>query len=225
MKICKVCKIEFKNTQGRSLLCSQSCSVKNTSRIKRDYYERNKQEVIDAATRFRLANPSKYKESQRKTRFKDVEKTKKDSRDYYYKNRTILLKRQQLASKTDHRKQYMKDYANNPEKKEALKADRFKYKTRNPIIAKKGHLKRKFGLSLEDYERMLSEQDGACKICRKIETRMNNKKNTIATLAVDHCHKTGAIRGLLCFKCNAAIGMLSDCVKTLQAAIDYLNVN
>lgn len=195
MKICKVCKIEFEGSHGKSQVCGEVCLAQNIKRIKRDYYDRNKQEVIDAATRFRLANPSKNKESQRKNRLKDVEKTKKNSRDYYYKNRPILLKRQQLANKTDHRKQYMKDYANNPEKKEALKADRFKYRTRNPVIAKKGHLKRKFGLSLGDYERMLSEQDGACKICRKIETRMNKKRNTVDALAVDHCHKTGAIRG------------------------------
>jgi hypothetical protein len=60
---------------------------------------------------------------------------------------------------------------------------------------RKGHLKRKFGMTLDDYERMLKAQGGVCAICG--EARPEER-----TLHVDHDHETGAIRGLLCFRCN-----------------------
>lgn len=57
---------------------------------------------------------------------------------------------------------------------------------------------------------MLDFQDGKCGVCRKPE---NGK-----ALAVDHCHETGRVRGLLCSKCNTAIGLLKDSRELLQRA-------
>src|SRR5712691_2192430 len=74
-------------------------------------------------------------------------------------------------------------------------------------------LKRKYGISLEDYERLLALQNGACAICRRKSDRM---------LCVDHCHKTGRVRGLLCHKCNAGLGCYDDDPSFMRAAAAYL---
>jgi hypothetical protein len=80
--------------------------------------------------------------------------------------------------------------------------------------------KTKYGISYHDYQALLNAQNGVCAICKKPETKMI--KNSIATLAVDHDHETGAIRGLLCYACNLGLGNFKDSPENLSNAIDYL---
>jgi len=80
------------------------------------------------------------------------------------------------------------------------------------------HMKRAYGLDFKDYEKMLEAQNGVCAICSSPPP--NNRKTR---LAIDHCHKTGKVRGLLCDKCNRSIGLLKDDVNILTKAIEYLN--
>jgi len=79
-------------------------------------------------------------------------------------------------------------------------------------------LKRPYGISLEEYEEMLKVQDSKCAICGTFNT---GKKGTW-NLCVDHDHKTGKIRALLCNKCNRGIGLLQDSIPLLKKAIKYL---
>jgi hypothetical protein len=65
------------------------------------------------------------------------------------------------------------------------------------------------------YTKMYADQGGVCAVCGKVNP-------DDSSLAVDHCHETGKIRGLLCSKCNSGIGMLGDNIEGLQAALDYL---
>jgi hypothetical protein len=74
-----------------------------------------------------------------------------------------------------------------------------KFKTHNPEYSRTYRLNRFFGLSLEDYDNLLSKQGGGCAVCGK--TPEQEKKS----LAVDHDHKTGEIFGLLCYRCNHGI--------------------
>ena len=76
------------------------------------------------------------------------------------------------------------------------------------------NLKSKYNLSLKDYERLLSKQNNECFLCKKLP--MDKK------LVVDHCHKTGKIRGLLCSSCNRGLGLLQDSPKILLKAYNYL---
>jgi hypothetical protein len=76
------------------------------------------------------------------------------------------------------------------------------------------NLKKKYGITIDDYENMLREQKNKCAICKKIPKDFKYK------FGVDHNHKTGKIRGLLCTKCNTAIGKL-DSKKLLRSAIRY----
>lgn len=74
----------------------------------------------------------------------------------------------------------------------------------------------KFGLSAVQYELMLNKQGHSCAICKK--TAKENGKR----LCVDHCHKSGRVRGLLCSKCNKAMGALGDSVESMRVVIAYL---
>lgn len=78
-----------------------------------------------------------------------------------------------------------------------------------------GHLRRSFGITLEVYEMLLKAQCGVCAICGK--TCKTGKR-----LGVDHDHETGAIRGLLCLRCDTALGQVDDNIDTLKKMIAYL---
>lgn len=77
-------------------------------------------------------------------------------------------------------------------------------------------MKSNYGITLEDYNKMLAMQSGVCMICGQEES--NGKR-----LAIDHDHKTGAVRGLLCNHCNIGLGKFFDDPSLLTAAINYLN--
>lgn len=81
-------------------------------------------------------------------------------------------------------------------------------------------LRRDFGITLAEYDAMFEAQDGLCAICQQPETC--TYKGTLKRLAVDHCHTTGQVRGLLCRQCNTALGSFGDDVELLMRAINYL---
>lgn len=83
-------------------------------------------------------------------------------------------------------------------------------------------LRETYGITVEDYDRMLAEQNGVCAICRQDEPTAHGRTGTRFRLSVDHDHETGRVRGLLCQKCNRAIGLLNDDPDRLAAAIAYL---
>lgn len=83
-------------------------------------------------------------------------------------------------------------------------------------------LPRQYGITAEDFDRMLAQQSGVCAICGSDEPNAHGRTGRKFRLSVDHCHSTGRVRGLLCQRCNRAIGLLGDDVGLLQAAIDYL---
>jgi hypothetical protein len=78
--------------------------------------------------------------------------------------------------------------------------------------AKAGELKRLYGLSLQDYENLKDSQNGLCAICFEKPKRWH----------LDHCHSTGAVRGLLCQPCNHALGLFKDSPERIRRAASYL---
>jgi hypothetical protein len=112
-----------------------------------------------------------------------------------------------------------KDYINNKEKY----AERSKRFYKNNIDQRRNYrLKKLYGITLEQYNKMLSEQNNKCKICNNFETAFSKQSNKIKDLSVDHCHNTGIVRGLLCSKCNCLIGYSLESIELLQEAINYL---
>jgi hypothetical protein len=78
------------------------------------------------------------------------------------------------------------------------------------------HYKNTFGITLEEYNTMFIEQKGLCLGCYK------HQSDCQRALHVDHDHKTGKIRGLLCHECNSALGYIKDSPTTLRRLADYI---
>jgi protein-arginine kinase activator protein McsA len=91
-------------------------------------------------------------------------------------------------------REYVKDRDNNASKQFARRA-------------------KKYGLTVDELLDMIDGAENKCKIC---------KRNPVQWLVVDHCHKTNIVRGLLCEKCNQALGLLDDNPEYLESAIKYL---
>lgn len=98
-------------------------------------------------------------------------------------------------------------------------AMRSKCKPCNEFVKYKAFIKRTYGITYEDYTKMLEEQHFGCAICK---SSINNNSRTSGKLFVDHCHDSKEVRGLLCSKCNHALGLFNDDVNLLANAISYL---
>ncbi|WP_461056554.1 endonuclease VII domain-containing protein [Streptomyces pseudoechinosporeus] len=87
-------------------------------------------------------------------------------------------------------------------------------KTCRAAAAPAGHLRRKCGITEAERDEMIASQMGLCVICLKAPA-----------VQVDHCHKTGRVRGVLCFNCNSGLGLLRDDPEAMNRAADYLEGN
>ena len=107
------------------------------------------------------------------------------------------------------------------------------FKSKNPEYFKNHHaqrrldgknlktmLKREYGITIEEYKKIRIDQNDLCAICESAE---GGWKANGAKLVVDHCHKSGKIRGLLCPSCNRGLGQFEDDPKRLKKAIHYLS--
>lgn len=135
---------------------------------------------------------------------------------------------QKLKRDTDHlercrinaneRRERLKNDPSFIEERRASEARRYqKHRSKRLRVARDVALKRKYGISLSEYESMAESQNGRCAICDSLP----DKKG----LAVDHCHDSGRVRGLLCNKCNAALGFFRDDPERVGAAMAYLRRN
>lgn len=150
----------------------------------------NKMTSKEYQAKWRRDNPEKFKSYTKKYREKNREKLKQVQKDYY---------------------------ENNPEKKKEIKKKRNNYKRNNPEKMRGHHLRREYNISLEDYSKLLQEQQSRCAICEIHTTDIGR-----ANLDVDHCHSTGKIRGLLCPNCNKALGLLKDNIEIVNSMMKYL---
>lgn len=155
------------------------------------------------------------------------ERRRKQWREHYYRHKDEILSKKKAAYDADPeaaREQQRKTYAANAEAKrrnkmryveanrEALNARR---RAKRAAAAERplDHVK-KFGLTKEQYLQMHKAQGGTCAICKQEEIGRR--------LAVDHCHTSGKVRGLLCAGCNTALGQMNDDPTLLRRAMEYL---
>ena len=191
MKLCKFCNKSFTSVENARLYCSKRCKL--------EYVKRRN------SIRWRLRHPL----------------------------RTCKACGQVLSSNAKTyccvectpafigRLEYAKDYHQKHKKERAKKAKEKWGTSKYKQCAKNSALKRKYGITLIEYHKMLEEQKGVCKICGKPSTA-KDRYGGVKKLHVDHNHKTGEIRGLLCVKCNQAIGLFGESKEVLQNAIFYL---
>ena len=156
--------------------------------------------------------------------------TKEYRHAYYVANKERISKQnranepkykaQKAAYAKAHKEQaglsYAKWFAMNPKKRNEWatrwqKNNREKYKG----IKRKAMLKANYGIAPEQFDAMAASQGFACAICKIVPNK---------TLHVDHDHKTGRVRGLLCAQCNSAIGLLKENTEFLARAISYLSI-
>lgn len=117
--------------------------------------------------------------------------------------------------KTCSHERRLKRFADHPELKEIA---RKKSQARDKANCERNYYKyilKQYGLTKDDYQILVRRSSGLCEICR-------NPPVSRVRLAIDHDHETGKVRGLLCDKCNTAIGKLGDSTGSLFSAIDYL---
>lgn len=134
----------------------------------------------------------------------DVSERNRKAREYYalHRDRKIAITRAWQAR--------------NPEKTKAIIAKWGK------AFGRRARLKREYGISESDYDRMLDEQHGVCAICELPETRLSRHTERPMRLAIDHSHETGEIRGLLCHRCNTILGSTYDNPVLLMRLAKYL---
>jgi hypothetical protein len=99
----------------------------------------------------------------------------------------------------------------NARKREIYATEEFKAQQR------KRYYKKRYGITIEQYEKMLKAQNGVCAICGE-----NNNHKTQRHLHIDHNHQTGKVRGLLCIRCNTIIGNSKENTEILKKAIEYI---
>lgn len=134
------------------------------------------------------------------------------------KVKTRTNERQQVIRKTSEAKAKRWEYEHRPgvvaRRKEYINTPKITLSRRN------SNFKTKYGISLEQYRTMFAGQNGVCSICGLPEKRIS--RGNLTRLSVDHCHDTNKVRGLLCNRCNTAIGCFGDNIDIMASAISYL---
>lgn len=95
------------------------------------------------------------------------------------------------------------------------------YRATRPEKIKDRDLRKRYGITIDDWQRIYDEQGGVCKICGQPETKIDRRQGVVRSLSVDHCHETNKVRGLLCSDCNTAIGLFKHSEFLLIKAIGY----
>ena len=103
----------------------------------------------------------------------------------------------------------------NPEKTKEY-SRRYRLSGKGKVVNRRYNL-RKFGLTIKDYDAILDQQGGGCAACGS-----KNHDGRGNRLAVDHDHETNTVRGLLCVKCNRALGLVNDDPQILRALAEYM---
>jgi hypothetical protein len=175
---------------------------------------------VEANKDKRKTSCQKYRETHRDEmksyRESNKEKIKQHDHAYYMANKDKL--QQQAKEYREKNKDKLKEarrlkHAENKDKINELARLR-----RTPEKNKRIALKSMYGLTLEQYNSMLNKNNGKCPICGvEFEKGRNGKQP-----CVDHCHKTGKVRGIICSKCNAGIGNLNDNIQRIRKAADWL---
>jgi len=156
----------------------------------RDYYQQNKEKL-----RARREEKISCMTKEELALFKEKEKEK--NRNNYQKNKSRILE-----TKKRNREKFREEY--NFKRREQRKS----------ALEKPTLYLKKYGITKEDFDKMLEIQQGVCAICSNQE---RGKR-----LSVDHCHKTGKVRGLLCSSCNTSLGRFNDDTKIMLKAISYI---
>lgn len=160
------------------------------------YYERNREKLLakqrERGKRNYRDNPDAYKTRARRWREQNPERMRELQKRYSEENRETITQRS-------------REWYQSNRRRAAAQARRRKLAG--------------YGLTEAEYQAMLAAQGGLCAICRTPEAVKGKPE---ASFRVDHCHTTGAVRGLLCAHCNSGLGQFRDDPTLLRKAAAYL---
>jgi hypothetical protein len=158
----------------------------------KEYYKINRRKCNRAAKKWHQENKEKAKRIQQRYRSRHKNSIKVYDQSYHKLNKEHCYK-----------------YKN-------------EWRSRNKHKTKNEKLKSRFGITIENFNRILDQQKNKCGICG---STFVDKKNDPSQPCVDHNHLTLKVRGILCRKCNGGLGGFNDDKKTLEAAFQYLRTN
>jgi len=174
----------------------------------KQHYEKNRERILESNSKWTEKNKKRISEQKHR---------------YYIENREDILSRcakYKEEHKEDSREWQRKYFIEN---REYIMKQRRERRMKNPNRTREKdwgyNLKHKYGITVEDYDEMLESQDNGCAICGKTPEENGRR------LHVDHDHRTGKVRGLLCHACNMLIGFAYDDIDILLNTINYLRDN
>lgn len=174
---------------------ARSPKRESSARASRSYYWRHREEISARKKEYNSRSEVKKKAKEKRLEKKEINK------EYYQRNKDRY---------SETRKRYYETHCNEIKEKSAIQYQR------SPETFFYRRIKGKYGLCREEYDRLLKSQGGRCAICWELPNRR------FKHLVVDHDHDTGEVRGLLCSRCNRAIGLLCDDPDLIQEAVGYL---
>lgn len=157
----------------------------------------------DKDRKYKLNNPDKHKAS--------ASRSRNEQRRLYREGLTDIEPKANIWGRQDRLK--------NPEKYKEWDS---KHRKKLGQLRNTQEVCRRLNWKVEDYYKMHSDQNGKCAICNLEETSKSRTDGKIRALAIDHCHKSGKIRNLLCHDCNTGIGKFKDNIELMKQAILYL---
>lgn len=204
---CKVCRLEY--NRSRYAVTIAPSRKKYTYKEVSEKVCKNCGELKPVAefskNRYTGTGPSVYKENCKPCARLLRDRIAEAKRGAEYRSRTV-----------EKRREAKRLYLSNPENLEKSRAYAREYAKKNPH-RQRIRILAKYGLTEESYDELLKSQNGVCAICGK--SRSEIKSNFV----VDHDHKTGRVRGLLCVQCNTSLGNLKDKPSLLHKAAEYLD--
>jgi len=169
--------------------------------------EVRKEQIRLAAKRYREKHPEKIKNNNLNHYLNNREKRIKQQKEYYEKNKETIAEKEKLR--------YLEIKNKQSQTYKQFRID-------NPFFVRERerryYFKKQYGLTIDDLKQMWELQNGAC----ANQNCLKELKYGKAGFAVDHCHKTNKIRGLLCMKCNVSLGNVEDSIDKLIGLIAYL---
>ena len=202
----------MKPIDTNGLVCTQCETLKVLGDFHKDlskkYGVRSICKVCVARKRSSVASREYHRKYKQTDRYRMWQKS-------YDKMPRVKAKKKEY-SKTKRYKELQHIYRGRPEAKLRMRAYSKEY-MKNPlskIAYANSRLKYKYGVGLEDYDSMLTKQLGGCAICGKHPSN--------SRLHIDHNHSTGKVRGLLCRKCNLALGLLADNPIIIKKMLQYI---
>lgn len=169
------------------------------------------------------------KEKRRKNHEMNRERDAANAKKRYLKNKEKRkLYDKEYNSRPDtkeKRKKYLEEYYSKPENKERKKKYMEEYMSIPAKVVNRRNsvLKRKYGITIEDEKYLYDIQKGRCATCELIFKEYNMAGHN--NFEVDHCHKTGKVRGLLCDKCNMALGLFHENIDSIKNILIYLKLD